>query len=68
MSDTDHTHYAFSIRMGAWWGKNSVYTSDVKDAKTFTFREVIRHCKTRFGNAGLGDIPVRIEDVEAIRK
>ena len=66
MPDIEYTHYAFSIRMGAWWGKSSIYTSDVKDARPFTEAEVIKHCKTRYGNQGLGDIPVRIADIEAV--
>ncbi len=62
--DAGYTHFMFNVKMATWWGKNSVYTSALRDAKPYTEKEAIAFSKLhKEPGGGLGSVPVRIEDL-----
>lgn len=65
----NYTHYVWSIKLSAWWGRGSAYTSDMKQAKPYTHAEAIEFCRKHVAlDGGLAAVPVRIEDIEELLK
>lgn len=59
----EEEYIIWSVKLNAWWGQTSTYTSDYKQAKVFTKDKAVAFCKARFNgqlDAGLSVIPVSL--------
>ena len=57
----------FSPKANGWLTASSTYSTDIKDAMVIDRNEAIRICKLHITQAGRNMIPVRQEDIDAIR-
>lgn len=63
------TYYAYVAERG-WWTNASGYSSEIKDAKSFTHEEAIEFCRRRYSKVSgqLAAFPISEDDVLAVSK
>lgn len=65
----EREYIIWSMKLNAWWGQTSTYTSDFKQAKVFTRDKAIAFCKARFNGQidnGVTVIPVCRDDIQEV--
>lgn len=59
-------YYLYSVKIGGWVSRTATYTSDIKEAGTFTEEEAMRRAKLTKTLHSLGVIPVAVELMERL--